>query len=138
MGESLGDGAARPAAPERKPSPGATPGAPPRATAAHRCWPEGRPVSQVTEDFLAWACRRLAAEGKAALLLVWDNTSWHISRRVRAWIKAHKWPGQGRGRGADRRLPAAQQEPAAEPDRAQVAARPARDPGTGARAYGSR
>jgi transposase len=50
---------------------------------------QGRPVSQVTEDFLAWVCGRLAAEGKRALLLVWDNASWHISKRVRAWIKAH-------------------------------------------------
>jgi predicted MPP superfamily phosphohydrolase len=47
----------------------------------------GRPVSQVTEDFLAWVCQRLATEGKRALLLVWDNASWHISQRVRAWIK---------------------------------------------------
>ena len=31
---------------------------------------QGRPVSQVTEDFLAWACDRLAAEGKRALLLI--------------------------------------------------------------------
>jgi transposase len=50
---------------------------------------QGRPVSQVTEDFLAWLCERLAAEGKKALLLVWDNASWHISQRVRAWVKAH-------------------------------------------------
>jgi DDE superfamily endonuclease len=49
----------------------------------------GRPVSQVTEDFLAWACGRLAKEGKRALLLVWDNASWHVSGRVRSWIKAH-------------------------------------------------
>ncbi len=28
---------------------------------------KGRPVSQVTEDFLAWACERLAREGKKAL-----------------------------------------------------------------------
>ncbi len=49
----------------------------------------GRPVSQVTEDFLAWVCDRLAGEGRTALLLVWDNASWHISRRVRDWIKAH-------------------------------------------------
>lgn len=48
---------------------------------------EGRPVSQVTEDFLGWVCRRLAAEGKTALLLVWDNASWHVSQRVRSWIK---------------------------------------------------
>jgi hypothetical protein len=50
---------------------------------------DGRPVSQVTEDFLAWLCVRLGAEGKKALLLVWDNASWHVSRRVRFWIKAH-------------------------------------------------
>jgi transposase len=50
---------------------------------------QGRPVSQVTEEFLAWACGRLAAEGKTALLLVWDNASWHVSKRVRSWIKAH-------------------------------------------------
>jgi transposase len=50
---------------------------------------QGRPVSQVTEDYLAWVCQRLAAEGKRALLLVWDNASWHISAQVRRWIKAH-------------------------------------------------
>ena len=49
----------------------------------------GRPVSQITEDYLGWVCERLAAEGKTALLLVWDNASWHVSRRVRAWIRAH-------------------------------------------------
>ena len=48
---------------------------------------DGRPVSQVTEDFLEWVAEQLAAEGKAALLLVWDNASWHISQRVRSWIK---------------------------------------------------
>ena len=46
----------------------------------------GRPVSQVTEYFLAWACGRLAAEGKTVLLLVWDNG---VSGRARSWIKAH-------------------------------------------------
>lgn len=50
---------------------------------------EGRPVSQVTEDYLAWVCTLLAREGKKALLLVWDNASWHISQRVRTWIKEH-------------------------------------------------
>jgi len=50
---------------------------------------EGRPVGQVTEEFLAWVCGRLAAEGKRALLLVWDNASWHVSGRVRAWVRGH-------------------------------------------------
>jgi transposase len=60
----------------------------------------GRPVSQVTEDFLAWVCGVLAAEGKTALLLVWDNASWHISQRVRAWIRAHN--GRARREGGVR------------------------------------
>ena len=50
---------------------------------------QGRPVSQVTEEFLTWVCERLAEEGKRALLLVWDNAPWHVSRRVRRWIRAH-------------------------------------------------
>lgn len=50
---------------------------------------QGRPVSQVTEDFLGWLCQGLAAEGKTALLLIWDNASWHISQRVRTWIQEH-------------------------------------------------
>jgi len=50
----------------------------------------GRPVSAVPTQFLAWRTDRLAAEGKTALRLVWDNASWHGSHAVRAWLKAHK------------------------------------------------
>jgi transposase len=50
---------------------------------------EGRPLSQVTCDFLAWIAQRLAAQGKKALLMVWDNASWHISKIVRDWLKGH-------------------------------------------------
>jgi hypothetical protein len=50
---------------------------------------QGRPVSQGTEDFLAWVCERLRAEGRRALLLVWDHAAWHHRQRVRAWICAH-------------------------------------------------
>jgi transposase len=49
----------------------------------------GRPISDVTEQFLSWLLARLADEGKAALLMVWDNASWHKSKRVRTWVKAH-------------------------------------------------
>jgi DDE superfamily endonuclease len=58
---------------------------------------EGRPVSQVTEDYLAWVCAELSAEGKRALLLVWDNASWHVSQRVRAWIRAHNRKARAEG-----------------------------------------
>jgi transposase len=49
----------------------------------------GRPVSAVTCAFLSWVTRRLAAEDTRVLVLIWDNASWHVSRAVRAWIKAH-------------------------------------------------
>jgi hypothetical protein len=50
---------------------------------------DGRPVSAVTCAFLAWATESLAATGVRVLALLWDNASWHISRTVRSWIKAH-------------------------------------------------
>ena len=50
---------------------------------------DGRPVSAVTTRFLAWSCAKLAAAGKTALLLVWDNAAWHVSKEVREWVKQH-------------------------------------------------
>jgi hypothetical protein len=58
---------------------------------------DGRPVSAVTVDYLEWVCGRLAGQGKKALLLVWDNASWHTSRQVRDWIKAHNRRVKGHG-----------------------------------------
>ncbi len=50
---------------------------------------DGRPVSAITTQFLSWSCQRLEAMGKKALLLIWDNASWHKSKFVRRWIAAH-------------------------------------------------
>lgn len=50
---------------------------------------QGRPLSAITTQFLAWGCERLHAAGKKALLLVWDNASWHRSQAVRAWIRTY-------------------------------------------------
>jgi DDE superfamily endonuclease len=72
----------------------------PKALACYGLWlPErermllrfvaGRPVSGVTCVFLAWAAERLAAEGIRVLALVWDHAPWHVSRKVRAWIRDH-------------------------------------------------
>ena len=49
----------------------------------------GRPVSAVTCAFLAWVTARLAADQVRVLALIWDNASWHISREVRGWLRAH-------------------------------------------------
>jgi len=50
---------------------------------------DGRPVSAITTRFLGWCCHRLQQRGKKALLLIWDNASWHKSHEVRSWITAH-------------------------------------------------
>jgi len=50
---------------------------------------EGRPVSAQTIPFLSWCCEKLEPAGKKALLLIWDNASWHLSHEVRGWVAAH-------------------------------------------------
>ena len=60
----------------------------PRLTRLPR-WTPPRSVSAVTTQLLEWLTARLAAEGKTALLMVWDNASWHVSQAVRTWLKAH-------------------------------------------------
>ena len=49
----------------------------------------GRPVSDITTQFLQWGCEQLQAQGKTAWLLIWDNASWHVSKIVRPWIRQH-------------------------------------------------
>jgi DDE superfamily endonuclease len=50
---------------------------------------QGRPVSGITCAFLAWLATYFTAQGKRALVLIWDNASWHVSQTVREWITAH-------------------------------------------------
>lgn len=49
----------------------------------------GRPVSQVTTDFLHWLCEQVATQGKSVLVLIWDNASWHVSKQVKTWLREH-------------------------------------------------
>ncbi len=60
---------------------------------------DGRPSSAITTQFLAVCCDRLAAQGKTALLLIWDNASWHISKAVKGWIEEHNRQVKREGRG---------------------------------------
>ena len=50
---------------------------------------DGRPVSAITTQFLRWSCQKLEAMGKKALLLIWENASWHKSKFVKEWLAAH-------------------------------------------------
>jgi transposase len=58
----------------------------------------GRPVSVLTIAFLEWLCEQLQREGKQALLLVWDNASWHLSQQVRTWLKQHNRAAKRHGK----------------------------------------
>lgn len=49
----------------------------------------GRPVSQVTTDFLEWLCQQTVAQGQRTLVLIWDNASWHVSKHVKTWLRQH-------------------------------------------------
>ncbi len=60
---------------------------------------DGRPVSGITLQYLAWCCDKLQAMGKRVLILVWDNASWHISRAVQDWIRAHNQEIKQQGHG---------------------------------------
>ena len=61
----------------------------PASERMRRRFVEDRPVSAVTEVFLAWVSEELYREGKRVLLLVWDNASWHSSKAVRTWLREH-------------------------------------------------
>jgi len=58
-----------------------------------------RPISAATTEYLAWCCERLEKMGKRALLLIWDNASWHISKAVRHWMREHNREVRQSGKG---------------------------------------
>jgi transposase len=61
---------------------------------------DGRPVSALTTQFLGWCAAEAAPEdGMRTLVLIWDNASWHTSRTVRAWLRAHNQAVQRAGAG---------------------------------------
>jgi transposase len=60
---------------------------------------DGRTVSAITTQFLEWVCQKLERLGKKALLLVWDNASWHKSKFVKEWIVTHNREVKQRGSG---------------------------------------
>jgi DDE superfamily endonuclease len=59
----------------------------------------GRPVSDITTQFLQWGCDQLQAQGKTAWLLIWDNAPWHVSKIVRTWIREHNCQVKAEGKG---------------------------------------
>src|SRR5579859_7576171 len=50
----------------------------------------GQPDSEATIDYLKRLLSLARSLGKTYLIVIWDNASWHLSRKVRAWLKAYK------------------------------------------------
>jgi hypothetical protein len=46
---------------------------------------EGRPLGEVTRQFLDWLCGCVAQEGKQVLVVIWDDASWHTCEEVAHW-----------------------------------------------------
>lgn len=61
---------------------------------------DGRPISAVTTQFLDWCAQQTTRAGHTALLLVWDNASWHVSAAVRSWVREHNRQVKHTGQGA--------------------------------------
>jgi transposase len=47
---------------------------------------EGRPLGDLTAQFLAWTCGEVAREGKKVLVVIWDDASWHTAEAVAGWV----------------------------------------------------
>jgi hypothetical protein len=61
---------------------------------------DGRPISALTIQFLAWcADQATPPAGIRRLVLFWDNASWHTSRTVRQAVRVHNQHVQRRGQG---------------------------------------
>jgi transposase len=47
---------------------------------------EGRPLGDVTIQYLEWVCWVVAREGKKVLVVIWDDASWHTASAVAEWV----------------------------------------------------
>jgi transposase len=54
----------------------------------HFTW--GQPDSEATIDYLQRLLALARGRRKHFLVIVWDNASWHLSRKVRAWLVSYK------------------------------------------------
>jgi transposase len=54
----------------------------------HFTW--GQPDSEATIDYLQRLLALARSLRKHYLVIIWDNASWHLSRKVRTWLKSYK------------------------------------------------
>ena len=59
---------------------------------------EGRPLGEVTRQFLEWLCECVAQEQQQRLVVIWANASWHTAAEVTRWVKGQNQRAkQGKG-----------------------------------------
>lgn len=57
----------------------------------------GQPNSSYTLEFLKYLLWVAEEKGKQALLVIWDNATWHKSKQIKEWVKKHNWQVKGKG-----------------------------------------
>jgi transposase len=60
------------------------------------CW--RRPNSDETIQFLQWIVLEAARALKKAVLVIWDNASWHKGRKVRQWLRRYNRQAKAEGK----------------------------------------
>jgi transposase len=61
----------------------------------HFTW--GQPDSEATIDYLYRLLTLARSLRKHYWVIIWDNASWHLSRKVRAWLKQYKQQAKATG-----------------------------------------
>lgn len=57
----------------------------------------GQPNSEHMWVFLSALLAVARREGKAVVVIIWDNASWHLSQRIRQWIRAYNRAAKAAG-----------------------------------------
>jgi transposase len=58
---------------------------------------QSQPDSDATSDYLQRLLALARSLRKSYLLIIWDHAAWHLSRKVRAWLKNYKQQAKRRG-----------------------------------------
>lgn len=57
----------------------------------------GQPNSEQMWVFIIALLAIARQDGKAVVVIIWDNASWHISQRIREWIRAYNHAAKATG-----------------------------------------
>jgi transposase len=58
---------------------------------------DGRPLADITIQFLDWLCWGMGRERKRVLIVVWDDASWHTAGAVMSWVQDYNQTAKRKG-----------------------------------------